>query len=128
LAGKGYTEWQQAGRAFCLRETAHDALAKAAMTAWDARLTRVRRRAHDAALSGSGPVTTTLGNTNFRGLARLRLHDLSISRTDNEGQRSRKVEAIKVHHLIPGRDKVVDELLLSVGTSVDFSQGAELGV
>jgi hypothetical protein len=46
----------------------------------------------------------------------------------NKRQRSRKVEAIKVHHLIPGRDKVVDELLLSVGTSVDFSHDAELGV
>ena len=43
-------------------------------------------------------------------------------------QRSRKVEAIQVHHLVPGRDKVVGELLLSVGTSVNFRQGAELGV
>ncbi len=42
--------------------------------------------------------------------------------------RSGEVEAIKVHHLVPGRDEVVDELLLRVGTSVDFSQGAELGV
>jgi hypothetical protein len=41
---------------------------------------------------------------------------------------SRKVEAIQVHHLVPGRDKVVDELLHGVGTSIDFSQGAELGV
>jgi hypothetical protein len=46
----------------------------------------------------------------------------------NKGHSSRKVEAIKVHHLIPGCDKVVDELLFSVGTSVDFRQGAELGV
>ena len=46
----------------------------------------------------------------------------------NKRQRSRKVEAIKVHHLVPRRDKVVDELLLSVGTSVDFSHDAELGV
>jgi hypothetical protein len=43
-------------------------------------------------------------------------------------QRLRKVEAIKVHHLVPGRDKVVDELLFSVGTSVNFNQGTELGV
>ena len=42
--------------------------------------------------------------------------------------RSGEVEAIKVHHLVPGCDEVVDELLLPVGTSVDFSQGAELGV
>ena len=43
-------------------------------------------------------------------------------------QRSRKVEAIQAHHLGPGRDKVLDELVLSVGASIDFSQGAELGV
>ena len=42
--------------------------------------------------------------------------------------RSGEVEAIKVHHLVPGRDEVVDELLLRVRTSVDFGQGAELGV
>jgi len=46
----------------------------------------------------------------------------------NKRQRSRKVEAIQVHHLGPSRDKVVDELLPGVGTSVHFSQGAELGV
>ena len=42
--------------------------------------------------------------------------------------RSRKVEAIQVNHLIPGRDKVVNELLLRVGTSVNFREGPELGV
>src|SRR5262245_42149379 len=42
--------------------------------------------------------------------------------------RSGEVEAIKVHHFVPGRDEVVDKLLPRVGTSVDFSQGAELGV
>jgi hypothetical protein len=45
-----------------------------------------------------------------------------------EGRSSRKIEAIKVHHFVPGRDKVVDELHPGVGTSIDFSQGAELGV
>ena len=43
-------------------------------------------------------------------------------------QRSGEVEAIEVHHLGPGCDEVVDELLVGVGTSVDFGQGAELGV
>ena len=52
--------------------------------------------------------------------------DLMDDWKENRG--SRKVEAIKVHHLVPGRDKVVDELHPSIGTSVDFSEGAELGV
>ena len=42
--------------------------------------------------------------------------------------KSRKVEAIQVHHLVPGRHEVIDKLLLRVQASVDFSQGAELGV
>ena len=42
--------------------------------------------------------------------------------------RSGEVEAIEVHHLVPGRDKVVDELLLGVSTGVDFRQSPELGV
>ena len=42
--------------------------------------------------------------------------------------RSRKVEAIKVHYLAPGRYKVTDKLLLSIRTSIDFSQRPELGV
>src|SRR4029077_1094831 len=41
---------------------------------------------------------------------------------------SADVETTKVHHLVPGRDEVVDELLLSIGTSVDFRQCAELRV
>ena len=42
--------------------------------------------------------------------------------------RSRKVEAIEVHHLGPGRDKVLGKLRLRVRTSIDFRQGPELGV
>jgi hypothetical protein len=42
--------------------------------------------------------------------------------------RSGEVEAIKVHHLVPGGDEVAHELLPRVGTAVDFSQGSELGV
>ena len=42
--------------------------------------------------------------------------------------RSLKVEAIKVHHLGPDRDKVLDKLRLRVRTSIDFRQGPELGV
>ena len=42
--------------------------------------------------------------------------------------RSRKVEAIEVHHLGPGRDEVLDELRLRIRASVDLRQGAELGV
>ena len=41
--------------------------------------------------------------------------------------RSRKVEAIKVHHLVPGRYEAMDKLLLRIRTSVDFSEGAEFG-
>ena len=56
-------------------------------------------------------------------------HDQSQAMVQSDKhQRSRNIEAIKVHHLIPGCDKIVDELLLSVGTSIDFSHGAELGV
>src|SRR6188474_2976275 len=43
-------------------------------------------------------------------------------------QRSGKVKAVEVHHLGPGFDEVVDELLAGVGASVDFGQGAELRV
>jgi len=42
--------------------------------------------------------------------------------------RSGKVEAVKVHYLVPRRYKVVQELLLGVVTSVDLRQGPELGV
>src|ERR1017187_299025 len=42
--------------------------------------------------------------------------------------RSRKVEAIEVHHLVPGRYKIMDKLLLRVRACIDFSQGTELGV
>jgi transposase len=42
--------------------------------------------------------------------------------------RSCEVEAIQVHHLVPGRHEVTDELLLRVRASVDFRQGTELGV
>ena len=42
--------------------------------------------------------------------------------------RSRKVEAIKVHHLGPGRHEVLDKLLLRIRASVDLGQSPELGV
>ncbi len=42
--------------------------------------------------------------------------------------RSGEVKAIEVHHLVPSRDEVVNELFLAVRASVDFSQGAELGI
>jgi hypothetical protein len=38
------------------------------------------------------------------------------------------LEAIKVHHFDPGRDKVPDKLRLRVRTSIDFRQSPELGV
>jgi len=64
------------------------------------------------------------------GGARLELNGKqnSAGRLAKEGHKSRKVEAIQVHHLVPSRDKVVDELLVSIGTSINFRQGAELGV
>ena len=40
----------------------------------------------------------------------------------------REVEAIQVHHLVPRRDEVVDEFLLRVRASINFRQGAQLGV
>ena len=42
--------------------------------------------------------------------------------------RSGDVETVKVHHFVPYCNKVVEELLLGVLTSVDFRQGPELGV
>ena len=42
--------------------------------------------------------------------------------------RLRDVESIEIHHLVPSDDKVVNELLLRIGTGVDFSQCAELRV
>ena len=36
--------------------------------------------------------------------------------------RSHEVEAIKVHHLVPGRYKIMDELLLRVRTAIGFNQ------
>jgi hypothetical protein len=42
--------------------------------------------------------------------------------------RSLEVEAIEVHHLGPGRYEVVDELVLGIGTCVDFAQGPQLRV
>jgi hypothetical protein len=38
------------------------------------------------------------------------------------------VVAIQIHDLIPGRDEVVHEFLHTVGTCIDFSQGAQLGI
>src|SRR5512136_2708548 len=42
--------------------------------------------------------------------------------------RSGEVEAIKVHHLGPGRHEVLNKLLLRVRASVDLGQSPELGV
>ena len=41
---------------------------------------------------------------------------------------SGKIETVKVHYFIPRCDKVVQELLPGVLTSVDFRQGTELGI
>jgi hypothetical protein len=38
------------------------------------------------------------------------------------------VEPIEIHDFVPGRNKVVNELFLRVGTGVDFDQCAELRV
>ena len=40
--------------------------------------------------------------------------------------RSRQVEAVKVHHLVPSRHEVVHELLFRIRTRVNLSQGAKL--
>src|SRR5204863_5090263 len=41
---------------------------------------------------------------------------------------SRQVIAVKVHHFVPGRDKVVDKLLLRIRTCIDLSQSPQLRV
>jgi hypothetical protein len=38
----------------------------------------------------------------------------------------RKVETIKVHHLVPDRHEVADELLLRVAAGIGFRDGAQL--
>ena len=43
-------------------------------------------------------------------------------------RRLRDVESIKIHYLVPDHDKVVNKLLLHIGTSVNFGQRAELRV
>src|SRR5512136_196611 len=42
--------------------------------------------------------------------------------------RSGKVEAVKVHNLVPRRYKVMQELLLGVLATIDFGDGPKLGV
>ena len=42
--------------------------------------------------------------------------------------RSGEVETVEVHDFVPRRDEVVQELLVGVLASIDFRQGAELGV
>ena len=39
-----------------------------------------------------------------------------------------KVEAIKVHHFVPGSHEIKHECVLCVVASVDFGDGAKLGV
>ena len=39
-----------------------------------------------------------------------------------------KVKTIKIHHLVPGCHEVIDKLLLSVGTGINFRDGAQLRV
>jgi hypothetical protein len=42
--------------------------------------------------------------------------------------RSGDIKSVKVHDLVPSRDKVAQEQLLRVLTSIDFRDGSELGV
>jgi hypothetical protein len=39
-----------------------------------------------------------------------------------------EIEAVEVHHLVPGSYEVVDKLLLCIGTCIDLRQGAQLRV
>ena len=42
--------------------------------------------------------------------------------------RLRQIEAIEIHHLVPRVHEIAHERLLPVVTSVNFREGAELGV
>ena len=55
-------------------------------------------------------------------------HTYYCSPASTACQRSGEVEAIKVHHLVPGRYEVLHELLLGVLTCIDLGQSPELGV
>ena len=87
---------------------------------------RVHRRGRDLDFQ---LVAERLADFIFGG-ARLELHgkQSAAGRFAEKGHNLREVEAIQVHYLVPGRNKVVDELLFRVATSVNLRQGAELGV
>ena len=39
-----------------------------------------------------------------------------------------EIKPIQVHHLVPGGDEVLQELMLGIGAGVDLGQGAQLGI
>ena len=52
----------------------------------------------------------------------------SIYRSIDRLRSVSKVEAIEIHHLVPGRHEVIDKLLLRVVTGIDFRDGSKLRV
>ncbi len=40
----------------------------------------------------------------------------------------RQIEAIQIHHLVPGRNKVVHELLLRIARRIGLRDGSQLSV
>jgi len=71
----------------------------------------------------SGTWTDAFAVCNHLGLAHAQ--ETAVTSTS---LRSAKVEAIKIHHLVPRSHKVTHEHLLRVVTCVDFREGSELGV
>ena len=69
----------------------------------------------------------TLGDT-WTGTTRCPVEVNPHQTLEADPPESPKIEAIKVHHLVPGRHKVLDKLRLRVRASVDLGQGAQLGV
>ncbi len=96
-------------------------------------ISRTTCRCARAALSDHGRVRRSLWHLRMAGAAaRNRRRRPGAAQVDCEvlweSIGSSQVETIQVHHLGPGRDEVLNELLLRVRASVDLGQRAELRV
>src|SRR3546814_12878939 len=58
----------------------------------------------------------------------MRISDWSSDVCSSDLSSGRQVEAVGVHHLGPGGDKVVHELVARVGGGIDLRQGPQLRV
>ena len=76
---------------------------------------------------------STLSSQSARQELRFQLSRPTLPLTERYRRRSIatnriEVKAIKIHHLVPGRYEVIDELLLRVITGIDFRDGSKLRI